>query len=238
MQPLRYEAIDVAPAALDRAFETLRKQRGAGNVTLPHKEAAYRICDQSSREAARAEAVNTFWTDADGQLIGANTDVGGFDNTARDMLGDALDGARIALLGAGGAARAVLTAVERWPGAHVALWNRDGARAERIAARFDVVRRVHADARDAAREATVVINATSIGLLDDAVPVSLDDVPRDAVVLDLVYRPGGTAWVREAIARGMRASDGLPMLLEQGALAFEAWFNIAAPRDVMRDAVR
>ncbi|MDQ6831428.1 MAG: shikimate dehydrogenase [Gemmatimonadota bacterium] len=237
LQKIHYDAIDVSPPHLASTLAALRDERAAGNITLPHKEAAYALCDFCLPEAVRAGAVNTFWSTTQGELFGTNTDIGGFDNTARQLLGDAHADAKIALLGAGGAARAVLAAIEQWPGAEVVLWNRTRERAERLADRFDVIRRIDDDPRAAVHGATCVINATSIGLANDDQPVSLDDLSPSAVVMDLVYRAGGTAWVRAAVMRGMRASDGLPMLIEQGALAFEAWFGFPAPRTIMRQSI-
>jgi shikimate dehydrogenase len=88
-------------------------------------------------------------------------------------------------------------------------------------------------AEEAVRDADVVVNATPVGLGDDAVPVRVDALRRDAVVLDLIVRRDETPLVRAARARGLRASGGLPMLVEQGALAFTRWFGIEPDRDVM-----
>jgi shikimate dehydrogenase len=82
-----------------------------------------------------------------------------------------------------------------------------------------------------------VVNATPVGLVDDAMPIDPSVLDAEVAVLDLVYRPGGTAWVRAARARGLVASDGTTMLLEQGALAFERWFGVAADRRAMREAL-
>ncbi|MDQ4079812.1 MAG: shikimate dehydrogenase, partial [Gemmatimonadota bacterium] len=142
------------------------------------------------------------------------------------------------VLGAGGAAAAVLAALERWSGASVSLFNRTTARASALAQRFPIVQHVASSAEDAVQDASVIVNATALGLRDgDALPVRIDALPKDAVVLDLVYRPGETAWVRAARKRGHAGVDGFCMLLEQGALAFEWWLGIAAPRDVMRSAL-
>jgi shikimate dehydrogenase len=86
---------------------------------------------------------------------------------------------------------------------------------------------------DAVDGAAIVVNATAIGLTDDQQPVGVERMPSDAAIIDLVYRRDETAWVRAARARGHRAIDGLPMLIEQGALAFQRWFGIAPDRDVM-----
>jgi len=120
----------------------------------------------------------------------------------------------------------------------VTLFNRTRARAAALAERFPVVETVAATADEAVRNATVVVNATSLGLrAADSFPVAIDSLPPGTAVLDLVYRPRETAWVKAARDRGHLAADGLCMLLEQGALAFEWWFGIAAPRDVMRQAL-
>ncbi|HJU68094.1 MAG TPA: shikimate dehydrogenase [Gemmatimonadaceae bacterium] len=235
--PITYEAIDVKPEALESVLKRLVAARAAGNVTIPHKEAMGRHCSRPDAIARRVNAVNTFRVAEDGELEGTNTDVGGFDALAREA-GALRTGARVALLGAGGSAAAVLTALERWSGATVSLFNRSTTRAAALAARFPIVSTVAATAAEAVRNATVVVNATSLGLkADDAFPVAIESLRADAVVLDLVYQRRETAWVRTARQHGHSALDGLCMLLEQGALAFEWWLGIAAPRDVMREAL-
>jgi shikimate dehydrogenase len=236
--PLVYEAIDVPPSALERTVAELLRARAAGNVTVPHKAAFAARCDRRTPLAERARAVNTFWVADDGALVGDNTDVAGFDALARQALGTMPTACRVALLGAGGAAAAVLAAVEQWDGVEVVLHNRTRERAERLASRFPVVTRVVDRPGDAVRGAAIVVNATSIGLSGDALPIPVDALDDGSVVLDLVYRRGGTPRVRAACVRGLRALDGLAMLLEQGALAFERWFGVEAPRATMRDAVR
>ena len=235
--PITYEAIDVRPDALESAVQRLIAARAAGNVTIPHKEAMVRHCARLDVVAQRVNAVNTFRVADDGMLEGTNTDVGGFDALAREV-GALRPGAHVAVLGAGGSAAAVLAALERWSGATVSLFNRTRARAASLEARFSIVNAVATTADDAVRDATVVVNATSLGLGDDdPLPVAIESLRPEAAVLDLVYRPRETAWVRAARARKHAAVDGLRMLLEQGALAFEWWFGIAAPRDVMRAAL-
>jgi shikimate dehydrogenase len=236
--PITYEAIDVQPDALDGVVRRLVAARAAGNVTIPHKEAMARQCTRLDAIAGRVNAVNTFRVADDGALEGTNTDVGGFDALAREV-GALRPGSRVALLGAGGSAAAVLAALERWSGATVSLFNRTRARAEALQARFPIVEVVATTAEEAVRDAAVVVNATSLGLrADDPLPVAIDKIRPGAAVLDLVYRPRETPWVRAAREHEHPAVDGLCMLLEQGALAFEWWFGIAAPRDVMRDALR
>lgn len=237
--PLEYEALDTAPGELDARLDALVSERAGGNVTIPHKEQVAARCERLTPIAERVGAVNTFWVDADGALVGDNTDVAGFDHLARMTLRDAPLPGRVAILGAGGAAAAVLAAIERWAGCDVTLFNRSAERRERLALRFDVVRRTTDDADDAVKGCALVVNATSLGLgANDVFPVSVDALESDAVVVDLVYHREETPWVRAARERGHRAADGLAMLLEQGALAFERWTGVPAPRDVMRRAVR
>lgn len=236
--PLRYEALDVPPEALAGTWDALRAERGAGNVTIPHKEAVARLCDRLTPLARRVGAVNTFWCEAGG-VVGDNTDVGGFDAAVGQLLGGAPARRRVAVLGAGGAAAAVLAAVERWPESSAAVWSRGGERAAALAARFAGVARSVELLAEALRDADLVVNATPIGLRSDDIPVPPSLLRRSAAVVDLVYRHDGpTPWVRLARARGLRAIDGLPMLVEQGALAFERWFGRAPDRETMWAAVQ
>ncbi len=234
--PLRYEALDVPPDDLARMTALLVEARAAGNVTVPHKEAFLVRCDALSPVARRAGAVNTFWVE-DGTLHGDNTDVGGFDAAVRATVGLPSRPFDVALLGAGGSARAVLTAAERWEGARVRVWARTMARAERLVAGFPGA---HAEWRlDAAvHGAALVVNATPVGAVHDGLPVDPGLLDPGTRVFDVAYRRGGTPWVLACRARGLTASDGLPMLLEQGALSFERWFGRAPDRAAMRAAVR
>ena len=236
--PLRYEAVDVTPLALPATVRGLVVERTAGNVTIPHKVAFASLCDRLTTPAARAGAVNTFWVADDGCLIGDNTDVPGFDTVARDLLGTAPHNVRLLLLGAGGSAAAVLTAVAQWPGSEVTLWSRTAARATALASRFSGVARTASDPAEAASTAGMVVNATPVGLHGDDMPLAPHLLAAGSIALDLVYRRGETRWVRAARARGLRTADGLSMLVEQGALAFERWFARVPDREAMWSAVR
>jgi shikimate dehydrogenase len=237
--PLTYEAIDVPRRALSDTVESLRRTRAAGNVTIPYKEDMLAACDRLSPTAIAVGAVNTYWTAIDGALVGDNTDADGFLEAAARLIGTVNDPI-VAVLGAGGGAKAVLHAMNRWEPKEVRLYSRGMDRARALASRFaglggiDVVD----SAADAARGATIVVNATPIGMNGDEVPVDVGVLNTDAAVLDLVYRRGETALVRAARARGLRAQDGLTMLVEQGALAFERWFSVRPDREAMWEAVR
>ena len=238
--PLTYEAVDVPRSVLDETLADLRRNNAAGNVTIPYKESLMAACDRVSDTARAVGAINTFWTAVDGAMVGDNTDVGGFSAAVRELLGqgDVPAGQVVAVIGAGGAARAVLYAIEGWPDATVRVYSRTRIRAEELVKRFKVKAEVSRSAPAAVDGATLVINATPVGLRDDTMPVEVHALPRTSAVLDLAYRIGETALVRDARARGQRAMDGLFMLVEQGALAFERWFGVAPNRAVMWEALR
>jgi shikimate dehydrogenase len=233
--PVRYELADVQPAALDSTLDAFVAANTWGNVTIPHKERVSSRCGRVSPLAERVGAVNTFWVE-DGMLVGDNTDVGGFLELLRATAPD-VDRARpVALLGAGGAAAAVLVGFEQDGFVEVRVHSRSESRAATLCSRFSTARAVRR-IDEAVRGASVVVNATPAGLDGVSMPVSIDMLDRSATVLDLVVGRNETPVVHAARAKGHRAADGLTMLLAQGALAFERWFGVAPDRDVMRQAV-
>jgi shikimate dehydrogenase len=233
--PLTYEALDVPPEGLDAALSQLTAVSAAGNVTIPHKESVASRCSRLTPLAQRVGAVNTFWTE-DGTLVGDNTDVGGFREAFRQLVPDVDPERPIAVLGAGGAARAVLAALEEDGFAEVRVHGRSWARASELCTQFAGARPAVTDA-EAVHGAAVIINATPVGLDGVSLPVDVALLEPSAAVLDLVVGPNETPLVHAARNRGLRANDGLTMLLAQGALAFERWFGIAPDRDAMARAV-
>jgi shikimate dehydrogenase len=233
--PIAYELLDVAPSALDETLAMLAREHGAGNVTIPHKEAVASRA-QCSALAHRVGAVNTFWHD-DGALVGHNTDVAGALAAIRRLCPSGLLGQRTAVLGAGGSAAAVLIALVELGCTDIVLCARTVSRAYQLAERLEINALVTASRREALGDADLVINATPVGLYDHAMPAPPEALKHGSAVFDLVYRTGETAWVRACRSAGHRALDGLPMLIEQGAAAFECWFGIPAPREVMWRAV-
>lgn len=234
--PLTYEPIDVPPRRLAGTLVTLTADRSAGNVTIPHKVAVFQACRRLRKHARLVGAVNTFWTDR-GALVGDNTDVHGFEVLAKIVLGRRPRNAIVALIGAGGGAAAVCAVVSEWPGARMRIVNRHPQRARELAMRYRSMASLALSTAAAVRDATVVVNATPVGLSGDRLPVPLDALRRDAAVMDLAYRRGGTPWVIAARAAGHPAADGLEMLIAQGACAFERWFGFGPDIDVMRAAV-
>ncbi|HJQ09779.1 MAG TPA: shikimate dehydrogenase [Gemmatimonadaceae bacterium] len=234
--PLSYEALDVEPADLRSVLRELRESKAAGNVTIPHKTAVHASCDKITDIAARVGAVNTFWFEA-GKLHCDNTDVGGFDTAVKALLGGEPNHARVLLIGSGGAAAAVLAAAEAWPDARVTIHARHPERAKKLARRFRAVASVETSLEAAAGAATLIVNATPIGQHDDDQPLGVELIQPGTAVFDLVYRRGGTPWVKAAREKGLRAADGLPMLLEQGALSFQRWFGVEPDREAMRQSL-
>jgi shikimate dehydrogenase len=239
--PLVYEPVDIPRSVLDETIVSLRRKRAAGNVTLPHKEALLSACDRVTDVARAVGAVNTFWTAPDGALVGDNTDVGGFEAAIRELFSGEptpRPNERVAILGAGGGAAAVLFALQGWQGVNVRVYSRTHQGAEQLISRFKVPAEVARSAEEAVKGATLVINATPIGLKDDTVPVSVHALDKESAVFDLAYRLNETAFVKDARGRGNRTLDGLTMLVEQGALSFERWFGVAPDKDAMWSAIR
>jgi shikimate dehydrogenase len=233
----------VVPARLAESLQALRAASAAGNITIPHKQAALAICDVVTPLAARVGAVNTFWTDPEGRLCGDNTDVGGFEAAVRALVPRSPDGLQVLLLGAGGAALAVREAVAQWPDATLHVWARRPEQAGEfvrpLGERARVVASSDAALARIAASVDLVVNATPLGLrADDAMPLAPTLLGAGQAALDLTYRRDGTTdWVAACRARGVAAEDGIRMLVEQGALAFERWFGLTAPRAVMMAAL-
>lgn len=234
-----YVALRCDVSAFPGLLQGIARAGGAGNVTVPHKELAAGVIESATDAVIRTGACNTFWLEG-GRICGDNTDVAGFRAAVRGLIGSPA-GARVLLLGAGGAARGALCALLEEGASSVLLLNRTPERAAALRAAFNADARLQllADAGRLGEERfDLVVNATSLGLHPgDTAPLELDRLRGTGAILDLVYAPGETAWVRAARSRGIRAADGLEMLLQQGAAAFERWWGSAAPVDVMRAAV-
>jgi shikimate dehydrogenase len=236
---LSYERLDVPKSALADTLSDLRRARAAGNVTIPYKEHVREACDRLTATARAVGAVNTFWIAVDGALVGDNTDVEGFTAAVLQLFGGkTASGERVCLLGAGGGAAAVLHAIKGWPDVSVRMYSRTRERAEQLARRLEVDAAVCSTVREAVQSATLVVNATPVGLRDGDMPVNPELLGADAAVFDLAYARGETALVRAARALGHRAMDGMVMLVEQGAAAFERWFGQSANRDAMWSAIQ
>ena len=211
------------------------------NVTLPHKEAALALADRASDVARKIGAANTL-SFSDGQILADNTDAYGFIQNLREGAPEWRAAAGPALvLGAGGAARAVLVALAEAGVTEIVLANRTRTRAEELAAVLDAPITVvdWGDYPAALPRAALVVNTTSLGMAGQA-PLGLDAglLRPDAVVTDIVYTPLETPLLRAASLAGCRTVDGLGMLLHQAVPGFERWFGTRPQvTDALRDAV-
>jgi shikimate dehydrogenase len=242
---LMYLAFDVPPDRLGAALGGIRALgiRGA-NLTLPLKEAAVHLVDEIDPVAEQVGAVNTVVNDA-GKLCGFNTDVVGFAAALRSVLPSGAHGARCLVLGAGGAARAVVAALVADGADAIWVYNRTPERAAALCALAsswggDACEALPSASRDeAARSADVIVNATSLGLPDTVkdFAVDVDTLHGGQVLVDLVYGAGPTRLVEAARARGVVAIDGREMLVMQAASSYELWTGHKPPLDVMRSAL-
>jgi len=235
-----YVALRCTAETLPGVMRGIALAGGGGNVTVPHKEAARRVLDRAAAAAVRTGACNTFWSEA-GVLCGDNTDVAGFRAAARELM-PTMAGARVLLLGAGGAARAALAALEEEGGAAVTVLARTPSRAAELRERFGGSRltvRTATDPEDVrGQDFDLVVNATPLGLRPgDPLPLDLTTLRSVGAVLDMVYGAEPTPWVASARALGIPAVDGIPMLIAQGAAAFERWWGLPAPVAAMRAAL-
>jgi shikimate dehydrogenase len=223
----RYEAVVVPPDWLADTVAGFRAGRWAGfNVTVPHKETIMKLLDRIDPMARTIGAVNTVVADADGMLVGRNSDGTGFLASLRATRAIRLDRPAI-LLGAGGAARAILAALNDVGMREIRIANRNRARAEALVASFPALV-CDWDERDRMLDgAGLLINATSLGMVgQEPLDIDLALLPETATVTDIVYRPLDTALLAAARARGNPVVDGLGMLLHQAVEGFTAWFGV------------
>jgi shikimate dehydrogenase len=239
-----YVPLPVRPEDVALAFQALPRLGFLGwNVTVPHKEAAFRLVDEHDPAAARIGAVNTVLVQPDGRLLGLNTDGAGFLAHLRATAPSWTPAAGpVALLGAGGAARGIAVALLEAGVPSLRLTNRTPERAaalaEELARQCRGVELVPWAAREGAllAGAGLLVNATSLGMAGQPrLELSLAALPRAAVVADIVYVPLETALLRAARRRGHVAVDGLGMLLHQAVPGFAHWGGVSPAVD---DALR
>ena len=240
----RYELWDRAPIDLADAVTELRTDDFLGaNVTIPHKERVVPLVDRLTDEAHATGAVNTL-TREGRKLVGHNTDAAGFKVALDQLVGRQKMPRQAVVLGAGGGARAVVYGLIREGFQRVIVFNRHLHRAEGLVKHFGrsashmELRAMpwHESIIEAELAKTkVLVNATSIGLVDDETPVPAEAIPQDLLVLDLIYAQ--TRLLRDAAAAGCTIADGETMLLHQGAASFTLWTGQPAPLDVMQAAL-
>lgn len=224
-----YQAIPIEkPRDLVNALHALKDKNYSGvNLTVPYKEVALKIVDTADAIAKRVGAVNTVIVHNDGKLKGLNTDVYGFTHNLLSANYKA-DKRAVVILGAGGAARAAVVALLDLGVGSIRILNRSQGKAAALVLEFGPQLSAHTlqDA-DALRDASLLVNATSLGLKSQPpLDINLEQLPRDALVTDMVYAPLMTDLLKAAEARGNKIVDGLGMLLYQACPAFHAFFGV------------
>ena len=221
-----YELKDLTPEDFPGFVHGLGKNGYVGgNVTVPHKEAAFKLASARDAAADAVGAVNVLWTE-DGRLLGGNSDTHGFiANLDERAPGWKVSGCRALVLGAGGAARSAVYML-RQRGVGVDIVNRTLPRAQELAARFGAQAHGTGALARLLPAADLLVNCTSLGMAGKgALDIDLAPLKRSAVVYDVIYVPLETALLRAARARGHRTVDGLGMLLHQAGYGFRKWFG-------------
>lgn len=226
-----YERLAIEPDEFEQFLDSFQN-RGyvGGNITLPHKEAAYAHVVWRDEAAERLGAINTVW--AKGKTLwGSNTDGHGFvknlDEKAPEWCEQA-EKKKAVILGAGGASRAIIDALVEAGFGHIAIANRTFSKAANLAEKFGSQCEPISleDAQGFSDQADLIINTTSLGMKEgDSLPLSFESVKASAIVTDIVYTPLVTPFLRAAQIAGLKTVDGLGMLLHQAAPGFEQWFG-------------
>lgn len=238
----RYELWEVPVEQLGMFLQSLQRQGIAGlNVTIPHKERAVDFLAELSPEVHQIGAVNTICVRQNGTLAGFNTDCAGF---ARHIKALKARISRAALIGAGGAAKAVAAALAQAGTSCIGIYDVQESRRRELAEKINhIYQHTTAYAVDSVdgldlREKTILINASPVGMKpEDPSPAGDAKLPSHLFVYDLIYNPAETPLLRQAKASGCGFTNGLMMLLYQGMGAFEHWVKEPAPEAVMREAL-
>lgn len=239
-----YIAMRVRKDELEGSIRSLRSGNVSGfNVTIPHKVTIIEYIDELDDTSKKVNAVNTVLV-KDDKMIGYNTDLYGFIKPIKDR-SITLKDKDILLFGAGGASRAVIVSLSDEGIGNLVLANRSIENAKRlieilksnIKIEFDTRFISLEDAKRYSRGCYMIINSTPLGMRNERLPISSEDIDNGSVVYDLVYRPMNTPLLEDAMDAGAEVIYGYEMLLEQGAKAFEIWLNIEAPRDIMKMAL-
>lgn len=228
-----YDKIPVEPDELSNFISSLKQNGLSGiNVTVPHKIEALKLADLITPDAKAIGAANTLWFE-DGQLIAGNTDAHGFITHLKTKAPTWKSDKPAMVMGAGGAARAILYALLKEGVPQIKLTNRTIERAENLASEFnkqfsDKISVIEwNDKQSNMDDCSLLVNSTSLGM-DGNPPleINIDTLPAKAVVYDIVYAPLETDLLKSAKTRGLTAIDGLGMLLHQAVPGFEKWFSI------------
>jgi shikimate dehydrogenase len=236
-----YIAYRIPKGELSEGVESLKKIKIDGfNVTIPHKVEMMKYLDKTDESCSIIGAVNTV-TNTEGILKGYNTDMDGFLDPFKKKEIKIQD-TKILLLGAGGAARAIVAGVAKEKAKHITIANRTLEKANNLA---QFANKIGLDANAITIENIendlkgydIIVNATSIGLKNEPSPISLESIKPETVVYDIVYMPMNTDFLKKAKERGAKIIYGYEMLLGQAVRAFEIWHGIEAPYNAMKKAL-
>jgi shikimate dehydrogenase len=239
----RFELRDIPADAVAGFVATARGEEWLGfGITAPYKRVIMDHLDEVEPAARTIGAVNNTVRGSDGRLVGFNTDSIGFAAAVRSELEVDLAGARVVVAGAGGAAHAVVHACLEAGVSQLVVANRTATAAEALVGRFaaggtELLARANDEVDGALADADLLVNATTVGMIDGGVALPPEALPRSAAVFDLVYVPAETELLARARSRGLRTCNGAAMLVAQGVAAFERWTGIGGTDEVMRRAI-
>ena len=244
--PYRYITCSVDKKELASAMWGLRSLKfSGGNVTAPHKQIVLEFLDHLSEAAILSHAVNCITRQGDGTYSGDNTDGKGFLSSLEDKSGS-VEGKKVVVLGAGGAAAAIATELVLARAGEVTIVNRTVDRAVSLVKRLDNVTSTRLAIKEwvgtyvIPNDADIVVQATSVGLFspDKCVDVSFEKTKKESIACDVVFNPVETLFLKKAQERGCLCIDGLGMLVDQGAIAIDRWTGVRADKTVMRKALQ
>jgi shikimate dehydrogenase len=235
-----YDKYEVHPDQLAEAVRDMREKGFAGwNVTIPHKQAIMPYLDEIAEDALKIGAVNTV-VNENGKLTGYNTDGAGFLKGLMRHVSFPMEEAKVLIIGAGGASRAISYAMSKERPKTIAITNRTMEKAQDIFCEClrdqDQVISLQ-EAEERLTEFNIVINTTSIGMKEDRLPLRVNHLKAGTVVSDIIYNPFKTALLKESEKRGAIIDNGVAMLVFQGALSFEKWTGVAPDALLMEKIV-
>ena len=234
-----YSAVNITGEQVSDALEEMRQSEVGGlSVTMPHKEIVANLVDETTRHAERLGAVNCVSKNGS-TLVGHNTDGEGFIKAIEAETKERAEGKSYLVIGAGGAAKAVTLALGEAGASEVIVSSRNASKSRKAASLAGQVGR--SGSLSEAKRVDVIINATPIGMRgagnEDQLPLPVEAMHKGQIIVDLIYHPLQTEFLKNASRIGARTMNGIGMLIHQAALQYTLWTNKEAPLDVMQDAV-
>ena len=234
-----YSAVNITGEQVSDVLEEMRQfEVGGLSVTMPHKEMVANLVDETTRHAERLGAVNCVSKNGS-TLVGHNTDGEGFIKAIESETKEGAEGKSYLVIGAGGAAKAVALALGEAGAAEVIVSSRNASKSRKAASLAGEVGR--SGSLSEAKRVDVIINATPIGMRgagnENQLPLPVEAMHKGQIIVDLIYHPLETEFLKNASRIGARTMNGIGMLIHQAALQYTLWTNKEAPLDVMQDAV-